>query len=194
MSPPTSAIRELSMDDQASPEEVLRFWRKAGPDAWFTKNAEFDEHCQSRFMHAHERAASGEFADWQGSPDGALALLILLDQIPRNMFRGDPRTWATDPLARQVAERAIAEGYDREVPRELRQFFYVPFMHAEDLAAQERSVALYEAHGNPENLKWARHHRDIIARFGRFPHRNEVLGRETTPEQAAYLDEDPFRG
>ncbi len=182
------------MDEQPGPEEVVRFWQEAGPDAWFTKSAEFDELCRSGFLSAYERAAGGEFAGWEGSPDGALALVILLDQMPRNMFRGNPRTWATDPLALEVAQRAIASGYNKQVPQELRQFFYLPLMHAESLAAQERSVALYEAHGDPDNLKWARHHRDIIARFGRFPHRNAVLGRETTREELAYLEQDPFRG
>ncbi|WP_346767089.1 DUF924 family protein [Enterovirga aerilata] len=177
-----------------TPQEIVAFWTEAGPGAWFTKSAEFDALCRERFLPAYEAAARGELAAWEGSAEGALALVILLDQMPRNMFRGDPRTWATDPLAREAAERALAKGYDKDVPRELRQFFYLPFMHAEDLAAQERSVRIYEAHGDPENLKWARHHRDVIARFGRFPHRNEVLGRKTTPEEAAYLETDPFRG
>lgn len=182
------------MDQPTTPHEVVSFWQEAGPAAWFTKDAGFDETCRSRFLNAYEQAASGALAGWEETPDGALALVILLDQMPRNMFRGDKRTWATDPLALAVADRALAKGFDREVPFGLQQFFYLPFMHAEDLAAQERSLALYEAHGDPENLKWARHHRDIIARFGRFPHRNEVLGRESTPEEVAYLETDPFRG
>jgi uncharacterized protein (DUF924 family) len=182
------------MTEVTKPADVVGFWREAGPDAWFAKDAAFDELCRTRFLAAHEQAASGALAHWEESPEGALALLILLDQMPRNMFRGDSRTWSTDPLALAVAERAIARGYDRGVQSELRQFFYLPFMHAEDLAAQERSVALYEALRNADNLKWARHHRDIVARFGRFPHRNEVLGRESTPEELAFLVEDSFRG
>ena len=177
-----------------SPAEVLQFWRDAGPDAWFTKNPDFDARCRDRFLDAYEKAAAGDLSAWEQSAEGALALLILLDQMPRNMFRGDPRTWATDPLALAIAERALAKGFDREVPLEIQQFFYLPFMHAEDLAAQERSLALYETRGDAENLKFARHHHDIIARFGRFPHRNEVLGRESTPEELAFLEEDAFRG
>jgi uncharacterized protein (DUF924 family) len=180
--------------DEVRPETVLTFWREAGPDAWFTKNAAFDALCRTRFLAAYERAAAGGLSEWEKSPEGSLALVILLDQMPRNMFRGDPRTWATDPLALAIAERAIAEGFDREVPAELRQFFYLPFMHAENLAAQERSVKLYETFGSEENRTFARHHRDIVARFGRFPHRNELLGRESTPEELAFLEEDPFRG
>jgi uncharacterized protein (DUF924 family) len=177
-----------------SPAEVLQFWREAGPDAWFTKNPDFDARCRGRFLGAYETAAAGDLSAWEQTAEGALALLILLDQMPRNMFRGDPRTWATDPLALAIAERALAKGFDREVPRDVQQFFYLPFMHAEDLAAQERSLAIYEARGDAENLKFAHHHHDIIARFGRFPHRNEVLGRDSTPEELAFLEEDAFRG
>ncbi|MDB5558734.1 MAG: hypothetical protein JWQ36_1668 [Enterovirga sp.] len=182
------------MDMAPRPGDVLEFWREAGPGAWFTKNPAFDELCRSRFLHAYQQAAAGALPDWERSADGALALVILLDQMPRNMFRGDPRTWATDPDALAVATRALDAGYDQQVAPDLRPFFYLPFMHAEDLDAQERSVALYTALGDPENLTFAHHHHGIIARFGRFPHRNAVLGRETTPEEAAFLEEDPFRG
>jgi uncharacterized protein (DUF924 family) len=182
------------MPNSTTPHDVIAFWREAGPDFWFSKNDAFDERCRTGFFDAHEAAASGKLDDWEETPDGALALVILLDQMPRNMFRGDPRTWATDPLALAIAERALARGFDQQVPRELRQFLYLPFMHAEDLAAQQRSFSIYTAHGDPENLKFAHHHHDIVARFGRFPHRNAVLGRETTPEEAAYLEADPFRG
>ena len=182
------------MGEGTTPQDVLRFWQEAGPAAWFSKNPDFDAVCRTRFLAAHEKAAAGMLGNWEASAEGALALVILLDQMPRNMFRGDPRTWAIDPQALAAAERALARGYDREVPRALRQFFYLPFMHAEDLAAQERSVALYEAHGDPESLKFAYHHRDIIARFGRFPHRNAVLGRESTADELAFLETDPFRG
>ena len=182
------------MDEQATPATVLQFWRDAGRERWFSKDEAFDALCRARFEEVHRAAAAGSLSSWERTPEGALALVILLDQIPRNIFRGDARTWATDPVAVAVADRALANGFDRDVAPELRAFFYLPFMHAEDLAAQERSVALYEAHGDPENLKFARHHKDIIARFGRFPHRNETLGRESTPEEIAYLEADPFRG
>ena len=176
------------------PEEVVAFWRQAGPERWFSKDESFDASCRARFLAAHEHAAAGDLAAWEGTPEGALALLILLDQMPRNMFRGDPRTWATDSDALRIAERAIDRGFDREVAPEMRRFFYLPFMHAEDLAAQERSVSLNEALNDPEINRFARHHRDIVARFGRFPHRNEVLGRMSTPDEIAFLADDPFRG
>ena len=180
--------------DSTRPGEVLAFWRGAGPDAWFTKDDAFDALCSERFLALHERAAAGELDYWAETAEGALALLILLDQMPRNMFRGDPRTWATDADALRIAERAIDRGFDREVAPEMRRFFYLPLMHAENLAAQERSVSLNEALNDPEINRFARHHRDMVARFGRFPHRNEVLGRTSTPEEIAFLEEDPFRG
>ncbi|MDB5590121.1 DUF924 family protein [Enterovirga sp.] len=180
--------------DEIGPRDVVSFWRDAGPGRWFTKDASFDQEVRGRFMAAWEAARAGERDGWAETPEGALALVILLDQMPRNMFRGDPRTWSTDEAARHAAERAIAAGHDSAVDPALRSFFFLPLMHAEDLAAQERSVALYEQHGDPDNLTWARHHRDVIARFGRFPHRNAVLGRTSTPEELAFLAEDDFRG
>lgn len=182
------------MAGDITPAAVIAFWHEAGPASWFTKSTAFDDLCRSRFLQAHEKAARGELSSWGNEAAGALALLILLDQMPRNMFRGHPRTWATDQHALAMAEHAIAQGFDREVPEELRGFFYLPFMHAEDIAAQERSVALYTERGSEDSLEWARHHRDIVARFGRFPHRNEVLGRSSTPEELAFLEEDGFRG
>lgn len=174
--------------------DVVDFWRAAGPERWFAKDDGFDAECRARFLDAWEMAAAGGLDAWAETAEGALGLVLLLDQMPRNMFRGDPRTFATDAAALAVAKRALALGYDRRVQPELRAFFYLPFMHAEDLAAQETSVALYTELGLAENLKFARHHRDVIARFGRFPHRNAVLGRETTPDEAAFLEEDDFRG
>jgi uncharacterized protein (DUF924 family) len=128
-------------------------------------------------------------------PDGALAVVLLLDQFPRNMFRGTRRVYQTDATALDVADRAIERGFDSQVEPALRGFFYLPFEHSESLADQERSVALHEAAGDEDGLTWARHHHDIVARFGRFPHRNAILGRESTPEELAYLaQEDAFKG
>lgn len=182
------------MDERVTPEEVVSFWREAGPERWFTRDAGFDETCRARFMAAHEDAAAGRLAGWEETPDGALALLILLDQMPRNMFRGDPRTGATDEQALRIAERALARGFDAATAQVMRGFVYLPFMHAEDLAAQERSLVLYGAWGNADSLAFARHHHDVVARFGRFPHRNAVLGRESTPDELAFLETDSFRG
>lgn len=175
-------------------EAVVTFWLDAGREKWFAKDDAFDAACREGFGLAWEQAARGEFDHWAATPAGALGLVILLDQIPRNVFRGDPRTWAADAKALAVAEDALHRDFDREVPEALRAFFYLPFEHAEDRAAQARAVALFEALGDAEFLKWARHHKEIVDRFGRFPHRNAVLGRETTSEEAAYLETDPFRG
>jgi uncharacterized protein (DUF924 family) len=177
-----------------SSEDVLQFWRDAGPEKWFHKDAAFDESIRASFLATYEAAAAGRLASWEETPDGALALVLVLDQFPRNMFRGDARAFAADPLARQVTERAIARDFDMKVAANVRQFFYLPFEHSEEMADQERCVALFRATGNAELLKWAELHADIIRRFGRFPHRNAALGRNTTPEEQAFLDKGGFSG
>ncbi len=182
------------MDRLATPEEVVAFWREAGPDRWFAKDEAFDQACRDRFMLTYEAAARGDLNEWELSPDGALAVVLLLDQFPRNMFRGTRRVYATDHAALMAADRAVERGRDQEVDPALRRFFYLPFMHSEALHHQERSVTLNEALGDPELTKWSGHHRDIIARFGRFPHRNALLGRESTPEEEAFLRASEFRG
>jgi uncharacterized protein (DUF924 family) len=178
----------------ASAADVISFWRKAGPDRWFDKDATLDKEIHERFFDTYEAAAAGKLSNWEHDAQGALALLILLDQFPRNMFRGDARAFATDALARAVTAGAIIRGFDSQVPKELRGFFYLPFEHSEDLADQERAIALHKATGDSENLKWAEIHADIIRRFGRFPHRNAALGRATTPEEQAFLDGGGFAG
>jgi uncharacterized protein (DUF924 family) len=180
--------------DIASPQSVVAFWTDAGPKKWFTKDDAFDHDIRARFLATHEAAAQGKLGDWEASAEGVLALLILLDQFPRNMFRGSARTFATDPLARDVAHRALKKSFDADVPEAMRNFFYLPFQHSEQLADQERSLALYRAWGDVDNIKWADIHADIIRKFGRFPHRNAVLGRETTPEEQAFLDGGGFKG
>ena len=176
----------------ASAGEVLSFWHEAGPDRWFNKDAGFDETIRQRFLDTYEAAAAGKFSNWEQSAEGSLALLILLDQFPRNMFRGDARAFATDPLARAIAAGGIIRGFDAQVPAEMRGFFYLPFEHSEDLADQERGIAFHNAIGDLDGVKWAELHADIIRRFGRFPHRNAVLGRTTTPEEQAFLDGGGF--
>lgn len=181
------------MSSIATSDEVLAFWRHAGPEKWFSKDEAFDQDCRDRFMATYEAAARGDLNEWELTPEGALAVILLLDQFPRNMFRGQRETYKTDPAGLMAADRAIERGFDKKVEPELRRFFYLPFMHSESLRHQERSVTLNEALGE-DSLKWARHHCDIVARFGRFPHRNAMLGRETTPEEEAFLQEDSFRG
>jgi uncharacterized protein (DUF924 family) len=182
----------------AHPADVTDFWRNAGPRRWFNKDDAFDEAIRLKFEASHHAAARGDYDDWIETADGALALLILLDQFPRNLYRGSAHSYATDPLARHFATMAIERGHDRQVEPVLRWFFYLPFEHSEDRSDQDRAVALCEATaadaGDEGNLKWARLHRDIIVRFGRFPHRNHALGRQTTPEEQVFLDEGGFSG
>jgi uncharacterized protein (DUF924 family) len=174
--------------------EIVRFWRDAGSERWFTKDEAFDWLVRARFLAIHEAAARGELAAWEENAEGALALAILLDQFPRNMFRGSAHAFATDPLARAVADRAIARGFDQATDETMRPFFYLPFMHSEATADQDRCVRLYEALGNPDLLEYAKTHRDIVARFGRFPHRNRYLGRNTTAVEQEFLAGGGFAG
>ena len=181
------------MQRLATPDEVLSFWREAGPDRWFAKDDAFDQACRDRFTPTYEAAARGDLNEWELTPEGALAIVLLLDQFPRNMFRGTRQVYKTDPVALMAADRAIERGFDTKVDPSFRRFFYLPFMHSESLRHQERSVTLNEALGE-DSIKWARHHHEIIARFGRFPHRNALLGRESTSEEEAFLKENDFRG
>ena len=177
----------------ASPDSVLAFWRDAGYDRWFTRDDAFDAEVREKFLPTYEAAVAGKLGDWEATADGALALCIVLDQFARNMFRGDARTYAADPLARAAANRALKRGDELDVPAAERGFFFLPFMHSEDMADQDRCVALYREAGD-DNLKYALRHAEIIRRFGRFPHRNAALGRATTPEEQAYLDAGGFKG
>jgi uncharacterized protein (DUF924 family) len=178
----------------ASAEAVLAFWRSSGPDKWFNKDTAFDVEIRTRFLATYEAAAHGDLTAWEETRDGALALVIVLDQFPRNMFRGVACAFAADPLARAVATRAIERGFDLQTPIQERAFFYLPFEHSEEMMDQERCCALFRATGDAEALKWAELHADIIRRFGRFPHRNAVLGRMTTPDEQAFLDSGGFAG
>jgi uncharacterized protein (DUF924 family) len=178
----------------ASPAQIVSFWRDAGSEKWFEKDEIFDRDIASRFLATHEAAACGELAAWEDTAEGALALVILFDQFPRNMFRGSVRAFATDPLARAAADRALARGFDKATERALRPFFYLPFMHSESLADQNRCLRLYETLGDAELLRFAILHRDIIVKFGRFPHRNQVMNRVTTPAEQEFLDSGGFAG
>ena len=177
----------------AEARTLLDFWRAAGPGRWFKKDPAFDADFRRRFLDAHEAAARGELDSWSSTADGAVALVLLLDQFPRNAFRGSERMFATDARALALAQRALQQGFDGVVGADLRDFFYLPFMHSERLSDQERSVELAQAAGG-KNLHWAVLHRDIIARFGRFPHRNVLLGRATTAQEQQFLDEGGFAG
>lgn len=184
----------------ATPAEILDLWYsdRARP-LWFVRNAAFDAEIRARFEASHKAAAAGHLQSWESTAESCLALVLLLDQFPRNIYRGSPRAFAADSLARAVAERAIARGFDRVLDFDRRKFLYLPFEHSEALADQRRGVALFRALAEEQTgvlrdqgfelLKYAERHCEIIARFGRFPHRNQSLGRETTEEEAVFLRE-----
>ncbi|MGB6009159.1 DUF924 family protein [Castellaniella sp.] len=172
-------------------QAMIDFWRDAGPAKWFAKDAAFDTDFRSRFQDAHYAAARGELEDWLRQPESALALILLLDQYPRNAFRDTGHMFATDGLALSYARRSL-DFLDRIEPA-LRNFICLPFMHAENLPTQQEALVIYQRHA-PDSLPWAQVHHDIIARFGRFPHRNAALGRVTTPEEQDFLDSGGFSG
>jgi uncharacterized protein (DUF924 family) len=170
--------------------EILEFWfAAANRPKWFEKNADFDAEIRRRFEPIHERAAQGQLAAWQNTPEGALALLLCLDQFPRNLYRGTPRAFATDAKARAVADWAVDRGLDLHFKSaDERIFFYLPFEHSEDIDDQHRAVELVRTRCPGEDyLRYAIAHREVIERFGRFPHRNPVLGRRNTPDEEEYL-------
>ncbi|WP_442286553.1 DUF924 family protein [Variovorax sp. M-6] len=181
------------MNALPSAADVAAFWRDAGPSRWFAKNEAFDAEFKARFETAHHLAATGALDHWAADAEGALALLVLLDQLPRNAWRGSGRMFATDGKALGIAQAAIDAGLDRQIEPALRPFFYLPFMHSESLADQERSVLLC-GELDPNTQRFAVLHRDIVARFGRFPHRNQVLGRSSTPQEQQFLDDGGFAG
>ena len=176
-----------------TPGEVIAFWREAGPKRWFEKDAGFDEEIRRRFLALHETAAAGKLTDWEASAESALALLILLDQFPRNMFRGSARAFASDALAREAARQALRQGHDRGLLPAERMFLYLPFEHSEALDDQVLCCELMRPLAEFEETKdvydYAVRHYEIIARFGRFPHRNEALGRASTPEENEFLQQ-----
>jgi uncharacterized protein (DUF924 family) len=182
----------MTCSDMSTPADILTFWREAGDDRWYKKDDAFDADVRRRYFDLWQRASAGELSEWETSDDGALALVIVLDQFPRNMFRGKPEAFSSDAKALAVAERAVARGADARIDPDLLEFLYMPFMHSEALVDQLRCVELFQ--NSPDNLKYAREHAEIIRRFGRFPHRNGMLGRASTPEEQAYLDAGGFSG
>jgi uncharacterized protein (DUF924 family) len=170
------------------PGEVLAFWfKETTPEQWFKKDRAFDAKVRSRFLALHEVLAASPSEALFADARTALASVIVFDQMSRNMFRDTPHAFATDKLARWVAEAAVAKGYDEGMTKDERSFLYLPFEHAEDPNAQQRCVALMATLGDPELTKWAMAHKVIIDRFGRFPHRNGILGRTSTPEEEEFL-------
>ena len=180
----------------AKPEDILSFWLdEVGPEGWYKQDDDLDEAIRTRFLETWKAAAEGKLDQWMLRPDQSLALLILLDQFPRNMFRGVETAFSTDKKALAAAKKAICDGHDLKVDEPQRQFFYLPLMHSECLTDQERCVRLFmtrmpQTGGN--NLPYAKEHRDVIRKFGRFPYRNDALGRNTTANEQAYLQEHGF--
>jgi uncharacterized protein (DUF924 family) len=166
------------------PLDILTFWFGQDRKAWFEKDPRFDEQIRARFLALYEQAVARELDEWQRAPKSCLALVILLDQFPRNMFRGTARAFAADALALAAARMIVDHGWDKDMTEDERTFAYLPFEHSESLEDQVRSLRLFEGNAN---FEWARRHWEIIRRFGRFPHRNAVLGRESTPEEAEFL-------
>ena len=174
--------------DQHAIADLLDFWFAEETKArWWQSTSKFDEICRGRFGHLVEQAASDRLDAWQETAEGALALCLLLDQMPRNLFRGTPKAFGTDAKAVAVAASAVDRGLDQTLTTEHRKFLYMPFMHSESLAEQERSIALTKSLDDDNTLHHAEEHADVIRRFGRFPHRNDVLGRSSTAEEEAFL-------
>jgi uncharacterized protein (DUF924 family) len=173
-------------------QEVLDFWFSEDAEKlWFASTPAFDQEIRQRFAVRFAQAASGELRSWEESPEGCVALCVLLDQMPRNMFRGSPRAFATDAKALAIAERAVSQRFDRGLPPDQKQFLYLPFVHSEDIANQLRALALCEAAGLREGLEHVIGRVALIRRFGRFPHRNAMLGRTSTPEELKFLAQHP---
>lgn len=171
-----------------TPQDVLSFWfEEHGPEDWFGGGEAFDAKCATRFGETHARAARAELWPWRATPEGRLAEIILLDQFSRQLYRNSARAFACDLMAVALAQEVVASGKDADMPANWRAFLYLPFEHAESLVLQEESVRLFADLGDPGYLDYAIAHREVIARFGRFPMRNAALGRESTPEEVAYI-------
>lgn len=171
-----------------TPESVINFWfKECTPRNWFTKDDAFDAKMRERFLDTHRAIVAGETAHWRETPEGRLAEILVLDQFSRNMFRGTPASFASDPLALKLAEEAIAVGADKQVPSKMRHFFYMPFMHSESLAAHKKAFWLFLKSFNFGALWYEIDHARVIRRFGRYPSRNAILSRESTPEEIEFL-------
>ena len=173
-------------------QDIIDFWfAEATRKLWFHSTPEFDARLRESYLETWDQARRGDLDHWRDSADGCLALVILLDQFPLNMFRGQADSFATEAQSREVARHALAQGFDRDMPAEHKAFLYMPFMHSEQLKDQQLALRLFDQPGLESNLRFARHHHDIVARFGRFPHRNAALGRDSTPAEIEYLNSTP---
>ncbi|WP_455196917.1 DUF924 family protein [Kaarinaea lacus] len=181
---------------QTTPADILDFWfsEKVKP-LWFNSTPDFDAQLKERYADIYRAALNGQLSKWQQTADGCVALVVILDQFPLNMYRGLPESFAGEALARDITRKAVSKGFDKQIPDEQKAFLYMPLMHSENIVDQDLSVQLFEAAGLTENLRFANHHRDIVQRFGRFPHRNKILGRTSTQAELDYLtSKDAFHG
>ncbi len=186
-------MKKVTIETKNAAEEVLSFWLGAGPEAWYKQSDDFDAEITQRFATLWEQGAAGALDEiWATNPKGALALIILLDQFPRNMFRGEARAFHSDARALSVACYGIDRGWDKKTDTPERQFFYMPFMHSERLTDQDHCVRLFKERMPGDNVLHARVHREIIRRYSRFPYRNDALGRKTTAAEQAFLDEGGY--
>ncbi|MCE8015862.1 DUF924 domain-containing protein [Halomonas sp. MCCC 1A17488] len=171
-------------------DAVIAFWfEELEPAQWFRKDAGLDGTIRDRFAALHDAAAAGELWQWRDTPRGRLAEILVLDQFSRNLFRDDSRAFAQDAMALVLAQEAVAQGCDRELEVGWRRFFYMPYMHSESLAIHGEALRLFDQPGLEDNLRYEHLHRDILLRFGRYPHRNAILGRESSEEELAFLEQ-----
>ena len=186
----------MSQPDIATADEVIAFWfSEPIRKQWFNAGEGLDEDIRQRFQPTWQAARDGQLNHWEANADGALALVIVLDQLPLNMFRGQPDSFSTEAASREVAERAISSGLDQQLDAERQAMLYLPYMHSESMAHQQRAIDLFIAAGLDGNAKWAGHHRAIVERFGRFPHRNAILGRQSSADEIEWLaSPDGFSG
>ncbi len=177
-------------------QNIIDFWfSEQTKPLWFNSTSEFDTLLKEKYLDIYTDAKTLKLKDWQAQPLGALALVIILDQFPLNMFRGKPQSFETEALSRDIAEQAVNQGFDAELTTEQKAFLYMPYMHSENLADQEQSLILFNQEGLEDNLRFAQHHYEIVKQFDRFPHRNKILGRENTEAEIEYLNSDKaFKG
>ncbi len=182
--------------ESIKPTDILDDWYSEFMQKhWFASTPALDDEIREKYQSLWERAAAGELDHWQDSPEGALALVIVLDQFPLNMFRGRPVSFRTERKAIEVTLNALKKGFDKQLSKDRLSFLFMPLMHSEKLEEQDLSVALFRRYGLTGNIKFAEHHREIVRKYGRFPHRNAILGRESTPAEVAYLaSKDAFKG
>lgn len=185
---------EINLDHkELEAKKVIDFWQKAGPEKWFISDPDFDEDIKTLFGCAPEQALSGTYDKWGEQASECLAFILVLDQFPRNIFRGSPKAFAFDEAAKTAAQKIIDQGFDQNYQLPLKRFLYLPFMHSEKLEDQRYCIELCEKANDPDGVKFGQIHLDVIEKFARFPHRNEVLGRQSTPEELKFLKDGGFQ-